>query len=272
MPDLVTTLITAPPARPYSAENAFELTWNSFTASWLNWYGARPDPVRPSVWPKNVLLLSAPSTTRLFSVPRWPAKLMSPVRTSRVTPGVEQREVDEVAAVDRQVLHGEFCDRRAHLGSAGFDHRRAADDIDRFGNSLHRHLNAQGERLPNGQPNVGLLAGGEPGQLGGELVDTDRQEQQPKPSFGVGRSRPGEPGAGLDHGDRHARQDRAGLIDNRSLDRARGTLRDRASGGAGERQHGQQGDRQISAVSGDTMHGKPLSQVAATVVDVTEGI
>jgi hypothetical protein len=44
--------------------------------------------VRPSVCPKKVLLLSAPSTTRLLSVPRWPAKLISPVRTSRVTPGV----------------------------------------------------------------------------------------------------------------------------------------------------------------------------------------
>ena len=88
MPDLVTTLITAPPARPYSAEYALRFTWNSWTASWLNWYGARPEPVRPSVWPKKVLLLSAPSITRLFSVPRWPAKLMSPPRGSRVTPGV----------------------------------------------------------------------------------------------------------------------------------------------------------------------------------------
>ena len=85
--------MTAPPARPYSAEYAFELTWNSCTASWLNWYGARPDPVRPIVWPKNVLLLSAPSTTRLLSVPRWPAKLMSPVRTSVVTPGVSSAKL-----------------------------------------------------------------------------------------------------------------------------------------------------------------------------------
>ncbi len=64
------------------------LTWNSWTASSENWYGARPEPVRPSACAKNVLLLSAPSTTRELSVPRWPAKLMSPRRTSRVTPGV----------------------------------------------------------------------------------------------------------------------------------------------------------------------------------------
>jgi hypothetical protein len=44
--------------------------------------------VRPSVCPKNVLLLSEPSMTRLLSVPRCPAKLMSPARVSRVTPGV----------------------------------------------------------------------------------------------------------------------------------------------------------------------------------------
>jgi hypothetical protein len=64
------------------------LTWNSFTASWLNWYGARPEPVRPRAWPKKVLSLFAPSITRLFSVPRWPAKLMSPWRGSFETPGV----------------------------------------------------------------------------------------------------------------------------------------------------------------------------------------
>ena len=49
VPDLVTTLMTAPPARPYSAEYAFEFTWNSLTADALNWYGARPEPVRPRV-------------------------------------------------------------------------------------------------------------------------------------------------------------------------------------------------------------------------------
>src|SRR2546430_12156534 len=41
-----------------------------------------------NVWPKKVLLLSEPSTMRELSVPRWPAKLMSPPRTSVVTPGV----------------------------------------------------------------------------------------------------------------------------------------------------------------------------------------
>ena len=64
------------------------LTWNSFTASCENWYGARPEPVRPRAWPKNVLSLFAPSMTSEFSVPRWPAKLMSPRRTSFTTPGV----------------------------------------------------------------------------------------------------------------------------------------------------------------------------------------
>src|SRR5207244_3185066 len=44
--------------------------------------------VRPTVWPKKVLSLFAPSTTSELSVPRWPAKLMSPPRTSRTTPGV----------------------------------------------------------------------------------------------------------------------------------------------------------------------------------------
>src|SRR6266545_773983 len=109
--------MTAPPARPYSAEYALEFTWNSCTASWLNWYGARPEPVRPSVWPKKVLLLSAPSTTRLFSVPRCPAKLMSPVRTSRVTPGVSSaksmkfRPLTGRFAIDVSLTVELTCDR-----------------------------------------------------------------------------------------------------------------------------------------------------------------
>jgi hypothetical protein len=51
-----------------------------------------------------VLLLSAPSTTRLLSVPRWPAKLMSPVRTSRVTPGVRSAK-----SMKFRPLTGRFC-------------------------------------------------------------------------------------------------------------------------------------------------------------------
>src|SRR5262245_32736706 len=82
--------MTAPPARPYSAEYELVLTWNSLTESRLNWYGARPDPVRPRAWPKKVLLLSVPSTTMLFKVPRWPPKTRSPTRKlSLTTAGVE---------------------------------------------------------------------------------------------------------------------------------------------------------------------------------------
>ena len=42
--------------------------------------------------------------TRLFSVPRWPAKLMSPVRVSRVTPGVSSAK-----SMKLRPLTGRFC-------------------------------------------------------------------------------------------------------------------------------------------------------------------
>ena len=49
--------------------------------------------MRPTDWPKKVLLLSEPSTIRELRVPRCPAKLMSPPRTSRVTPGVRSAKL-----------------------------------------------------------------------------------------------------------------------------------------------------------------------------------
>src|SRR5258708_34046577 len=79
VPDLVTTLITAPPARPNSAEKPFWFTWNSCTDSSENWYGGR-GPGRPNNWPKKVLLLSAPSTCKLLKAPFCPPTAKSPWR------------------------------------------------------------------------------------------------------------------------------------------------------------------------------------------------
>ena len=42
--------------------------------------------------------------TRLLSVPRWPAKLMSPVRVSRVTPGVSSAK-----SMKLRPLTGRLC-------------------------------------------------------------------------------------------------------------------------------------------------------------------
>ena len=108
MPDLVTTLMTAPPARPYSAENEFELTWNSFTASWLNWYGARPEPVRPSgLAEERVVVVGAVDDQAVERAALAGEADVAGAHVARDA-GREQREVDEVAAVDRQVLHRPF--------------------------------------------------------------------------------------------------------------------------------------------------------------------
>ena len=47
----------------------------------------------------------------------------------------QQREVDEVAAVDRQVLHRGLGDRRADLRAGRLDDRRAAGDVDGLGDA-----------------------------------------------------------------------------------------------------------------------------------------
>jgi len=120
LPDLVTTLMTAPPARPYSAEYAFEFTWNSFTAAALNWYGARPDPVRPTVWPRTCCCRRA--VHHSCSASALPAKLMSPDRTSRDARR-EQREVDEVRPVDRQVANGLLATVELTCERVRFEHR-----------------------------------------------------------------------------------------------------------------------------------------------------
>jgi len=66
--------------------------------------------VRPTVWPKKVLSLFAPSTTSELRVPRWPAKLMSPAAHVAHHAGRGQDEVDEVASVDGEVLDGLLVD------------------------------------------------------------------------------------------------------------------------------------------------------------------
>ena len=54
---------------------------------------------------EEVLSLFAPSTTSELSVPRWPAKLMSPSAHVANDAGSGEHEVDEVAAVRRKVLN-----------------------------------------------------------------------------------------------------------------------------------------------------------------------
>ena len=89
----------------------------------------------------------------LFDRPRWPVNDRPLVAVapccgvrSVVTPGVITREAQEVAAVDRQVLHLLLSDHAGDGGVAGVDDARLCQDVDAFfdGCQLHREFDRCG--------------------------------------------------------------------------------------------------------------------------------
>src|SRR5437867_2218054 len=81
-PDLVETLIAAPGERPYSAEYGLVTTLNSWIAS----TDGRDTCVVSSCTFSEMLLLSTPSSRKLFWSARAPCTLMPPVRPNDVPP------------------------------------------------------------------------------------------------------------------------------------------------------------------------------------------
>ena len=77
----------------------------------------------------------------------------------------QQRKVDEVAAVDRQVPHRRFADRGAHLRFGRFENRRRRDHGQRFSHAGDAHFEPQRQRAADGDLDAGPLSRGEPRQL-----------------------------------------------------------------------------------------------------------
>ena len=138
--------------------------------------------------------------------------------------GREQREVDEVAAIDGQVLHRRFGDRRADLRAAGLEDRRAARDVDGFGDARDGHLDPQRDGLPDRQHQFGKLSRREAGEIGRDVIDADWQQRDAEQPVVVRNRRSRHTGRRLDDRDRDARHRGSGLIDDRAFNRASGAL------------------------------------------------
>ena len=145
--------------------------------------------------------------------------------------GREQREVDEVATIDRQVLYGDLVDGRTGARTARLDDRRFPGDVDRLGEVGDPHLDAQRQRLADGERDPLLPARRKTRELRRERVDTDREDggaEQPafvgdRPAFGARRR--------LREIDGHARKRATRGVDDNAFDGAGGALRsgDRAA-------------------------------------------
>src|SRR5262245_54642872 len=85
--------MTAPAARPYSAEKLEVLTWNSLMAAWGVEYPMR---VRPRSSEKKAWLLSAPSTVLLLRRTLMPRRLIRPKPLELLTAlGVRRVKLDQ---------------------------------------------------------------------------------------------------------------------------------------------------------------------------------
>ena len=99
--------------------------------------------------------------------------------------GCEQREVDEVAAIDREIADGRFVDRRAHLRPRRLDDRRFAGDGDGLGDVRHAHFEAQRDGRADGQLDVRLSRRREALKLGRDVVRADREQLASKGAGGI---------------------------------------------------------------------------------------
>ena len=85
VPDLVTALMTAPDARPYSASNWLVMIWTS----WIDSFAARVWP--PTFDPRCSSVLLAPSKMMLLAAVGWPLAWKLSFRNSplgtKIVPG-----------------------------------------------------------------------------------------------------------------------------------------------------------------------------------------
>ena len=189
--------------------------------------------------------------------------------------GREQREVDEVAAVDGQVLHRRFGDRRADLRAAGLEDRRAARDVDGFCDARDGHLNPQRHGLPDRQHQFGKLSRGEAGEVGRDVIDADWQQRDAKQSVVVRHRRSRHTGCRLDDRNRDARHCGSGLIDDRAFNRASGALCGGGRGWHSDDQRGQGASDQPFEGRRAAEHETnllPKSRVFSTVCRELEGV
>ena len=140
------------------------------------------------------------------------------------------REVDEVAAVQRQRLDLLLANRRAELGGGRLHERRRAGDRHRLLDRADLELDVDAHALIDAERNVGSRHRLEARELGLHRVGPRRQRRRRELAVAVGRDDSHEAGPGIGQGDRRARHDRAGRVGNQTEDGAGNRLR-RSGGG-----------------------------------------
>ncbi len=134
--------------------------------------------------------------------------------------GLQQREVVRVARGERQRLDLALVDRTPLIDAAGIDDRRVGDHRDGFGDRADAEPEVDDSRLAGGEHDASLLELLESGELSGDTVGAEREQRRAVDAGVVREDAARRAGVEIRHGDRHARQHRAGVVRNRAFDGA----------------------------------------------------
>ena len=145
MPDLVIAFTSVPLDPPWVASNRLATNSNSAIASLL--YFGCPKP-------RGLVLGDAqPVDVQLERAEAGPGLVVDEAFWR--LPGASSDEVDEVAAVERQVLHLPRIDVAADGGAGAIDQRRGAGDGHRLLERRRRHLEVDDRLLSDQQLDAG---------------------------------------------------------------------------------------------------------------------
>ena len=220
-PERVTMLTTAPETWPYSALNVEVSTLNS---SMLAIGGSKMSD------PNVRLLVVTPLTMKETASSRLPAVLNASVPSPRIgvarepglrrrdRPGHQQRKIDEMAAVERDLLDGLWPTPRVPRRSSP---DRAVAASARTTTASRRvstvELKVADQRAADIERQRVDAFGSESWSLGRHLVRAGRDGRHVIAALTVARGRAGEPDGGIAHHDRRARNGRAGWIEHATL-------------------------------------------------------
>ena len=148
--------------------------------------------------------------------------------------GNEQRERRRLAAGERETVDLLAADRLSKRRRRHLDRRHRFLDGDRLGDAPHFEGEIERDFLSDLEPEALALQRLEAGELGGQVVDADRQVRQHVRAGGIGGRRPHDAGTAIADRHRDARQHRlAGVADD--------ALQGRSDGLAGRGHHRNRG-------------------------------
>ena len=168
---------------------------------------------------------------------------------------LQQGELTEIAAVQRQLANLFLVHERGNRGLAHIDHRRFADDGDLLVDTADLELDAEHGVLTNSELKVRVTCRAEALQLDGQLVPAGRQRLRTVPAGRVGDEHALLVGLDVTDGDRRAGQSGVRIIGDEA-----GNGSGRALGDAGCHRGAPQRDRE-TGTNEDVRHLRILPKV-----------